>query len=197
MVIFKLQWSPLHRWTHTNTQTLHIHTSHTQSSSPINDTPTDLLKDQNNDHIRVLGTVLHPQVHYESLPITPNTTAREVIVALVDKYATSTEDKSPDAFYLTEVRGVPWRLCCQLDCISHQLIDALLLATFQSQHEQSSFGSLDGFHSISHYSNYIIIIRLPTSFNAMESIHDTDPKEKKTTLKLILCLKWQSNGWQH
>jgi len=86
--------------------TLHIHTSHTQSSSPINDTPTDPLKDQNSDHIRVLGTVLHPQVHYESLPITPSTTAREVIVALVDKYAAFTDDKSPDTFYLTEVRGV-------------------------------------------------------------------------------------------
>lgn len=52
-----------------------------------------------------MATVLHPELHHKTLlPITPDTTAQEVIVTMVNQHAISTEDQNPDAFYLAEVR---------------------------------------------------------------------------------------------
>ena len=52
-----------------------------------------------------MAVVLHPELHYKTLlPITPDTTAQEVIVTIVNQHATSSEDLNPDAFYLAEVR---------------------------------------------------------------------------------------------
>ena len=52
-----------------------------------------------------MAAVLHPELHYKTLlPITPDTTAQEVIVTIVNQHAISTEDLNPDAFYLAEVR---------------------------------------------------------------------------------------------
>ena len=52
-----------------------------------------------------MAAVLHPELHYKTLlPITPDTTAQEVITTIVNQHAISTEDLNPDAFYLAEVR---------------------------------------------------------------------------------------------
>ena len=53
---------------------------------------------------RVIITELRPESYYKTLEITPRTTAFEVIVKLIQKYAISEADEDPDLFYLTEVR---------------------------------------------------------------------------------------------
>ena len=77
----------------------HTHT-HSQPTSPIGSP-----EDEKEGYIRVMAAVLHPELHYKTvLPITPDTTAQEVIVTIVNRHAISTEDLNPDAFYLAEVR---------------------------------------------------------------------------------------------
>ncbi len=51
--------------------------------------------------MRVVSTVLNPQAHYKTLPITCSSTVFEVVVKLVGKY--SQTEENPQDFYLTEV----------------------------------------------------------------------------------------------
>lgn len=53
---------------------------------------------------RVIITELCPEAYYKTLQITPYTTAYEVIVKIMQKYAKE-EDNDPDSFYLTEVKN--------------------------------------------------------------------------------------------
>ena len=63
-----------------------------------------ILLEHKNNYIRVVATELHPRIQYKTLPITEYTTAFEVVVKLVTKFATNEEDKDrPDLFYLNEV----------------------------------------------------------------------------------------------
>lgn len=64
---------------------------------------TDPLLEQTGKFVRVITTILHPQIYYKTLRITQYTTVYEVIVKLVGKYTNSTEDQNPDVFYITEV----------------------------------------------------------------------------------------------
>lgn len=65
-----------------------------------------ILLERKNDYIRVVATELHPRIQYKTLPITEYTTAYEVVVKLVTKFATSEEDRDrPDLFYLNEVNA--------------------------------------------------------------------------------------------
>ena len=64
----------------------------------------DVLAEQKGEFVRVMVSVLHPQIIYKTLHITKHSTVFEVVVKLVSKYAFSQEDKdNPDAFYMTEV----------------------------------------------------------------------------------------------
>ena len=76
--------------------TVHTHThAHTQPA---------VLLEHKNDYIRVVATELHPRIQYKTLPITEHTTAYEVVVKLVTKFASNEEDRDrPDLFYLNEV----------------------------------------------------------------------------------------------
>ena len=58
---------------------------------------------------KVIITELNPEVYYKTLQITPYTTAFEVIVKIIQKFAKE-EDRDPDMFYLTEVRIIAWAL---------------------------------------------------------------------------------------
>ena len=53
--------------------------------------------------VRVVATVLQPQLYYKSVPVTVATTVNDIIVSLVSKYAIAAEDKDPNSFYLMEV----------------------------------------------------------------------------------------------
>ena len=53
--------------------------------------------------VRVVATVLQPQLYYKSVPVTMATTVNDVIVWLVSKYAVATSDRDPASFYLMEV----------------------------------------------------------------------------------------------
>lgn len=53
--------------------------------------------------IRVVVTEINPQAYYKTLEINHHTTAFEVIVKLIRKYALKDEDRDPNDFYLTEV----------------------------------------------------------------------------------------------
>lgn len=64
-----------------------------------------ILLEHKNNYIRVVATELHPRIQYKTLPITEYTTAYEVVVKLVTKFATKEEDKDPDLFYLNEASG--------------------------------------------------------------------------------------------
>ena len=90
----------IHLLTHLPSPT-HTHThTHSQPTSPL-DSP----EEEKDGYIRVMAAVLHPEMHHKTLlPITPDTTAQDVIVTMVNQHATSTEDQNPDAFYLAEVR---------------------------------------------------------------------------------------------
>ena len=55
------------------------------------------------DNVQVIVTDLCPEIYYKTLPITRYTTTFEVIVKLVQKFATKEADKDPNSFYLTEV----------------------------------------------------------------------------------------------
>jgi len=59
------------------------------------------LAKQKGEFVRVVSTVLNPQIHYKTLPITRSTTIFEVIVKLVGKY--SQTEQNPHNFYITEV----------------------------------------------------------------------------------------------
>ncbi len=53
--------------------------------------------------IRVVVTEINPQAYYKTLEVTDRTTAFEVIVKLIQKYAVKEEDRDPNEFYLMEV----------------------------------------------------------------------------------------------
>ena len=56
--------------------------------------------------MRVVATVLQPQLYYKSVPVTMTTTVNDIIVKLVSRYAVVAEDKDPNSFYLMEVSCV-------------------------------------------------------------------------------------------
>ena len=60
--------------------------------------------------MRVVATVLQPQLYYKSVPVTMTTTVNDIIVKLVSRYAVVAEDKDPNSFYLMEVSCVYIRL---------------------------------------------------------------------------------------
>jgi len=55
--------------------------------------------------IRVVVTEISPQAYYKTLEVTDRTTAFEVIVSLIQKYAVKEVDRDPNDFYLMEVRA--------------------------------------------------------------------------------------------
>ena len=61
-----------------------------------------LLENQG-DYVRVVVTEINSRIQYKTLPITEYTTAYEVVVKIVTKFAVESEDKDPDCFYITEV----------------------------------------------------------------------------------------------
>lgn len=58
--------------------------------------------------IRVVVSEINPQAYYKTLEINHHTTAFEVIVKLIKKYALKDEDRDPNEFYLTEVSMCLW-----------------------------------------------------------------------------------------
>ena len=62
------------------------------------------LLEHKSEYIRIVATELHPQLQYKTLPITAYTSAYEVVVKIVTKFAIKDEDKDPDLFYLAEVQ---------------------------------------------------------------------------------------------
>lgn len=68
------------------------------------------------DFARVIITEIRPEANYKTLKITHFTTAFEVIVKCIQKYAMDEDDKDPDSFYLTEVQGQG----CQCHGLNHK-----------------------------------------------------------------------------
>ena len=65
--------------------------------------------------VRVVATVLQPQLYYKSVPVTMTTTVNNIIVKLVSRYAVVAEDKDPNSFYLMEVSCVhDFRIICRM-----------------------------------------------------------------------------------
>ena len=62
-----------------------------------------ILLENKSDYIRVVTTELNPRIQYKTLPITEYTTAYEIVVKIVRKFAAEEEDKDPHDYYLTEV----------------------------------------------------------------------------------------------
>lgn len=62
--------------------------------------------EKKSESVRVVATVLSPQIYYKTLPITRYTTVFEVVVKLVGKYAKD-EEQNPNNYYLTEVSTSP------------------------------------------------------------------------------------------
>jgi hypothetical protein len=56
------------------------------------------------DFAKVIITEIRPEANYKTLKITRFTTAFEVIVKCIQKYAMKEADEDPNLFYLTEVR---------------------------------------------------------------------------------------------
>ena len=61
--------------------------------------------------IKVVASILQPQLYNKRVPITMGTTVNDVITMLVTKYALTSEDRDLSCYYLMEVRG---RIACRV-----------------------------------------------------------------------------------
>ena len=55
--------------------------------------------------IKVVASILQPQLYNKRVLVTVGTTVNDVITMLVTKYAITAEDQDPSSYYLMEVRG--------------------------------------------------------------------------------------------
>ena len=99
MIAFHVNYSS-HMPTHTHTL---LNSNVLIQTHPLTPPPSTTPSESKPDLIRVVATILHPEIFYKTLPITPTTSAYDVIAALVEKYAIAMEDQNPDVFYLMEV----------------------------------------------------------------------------------------------
>ena len=73
--------------------------SHSGISRPSNQSHSGISRPS----IRVVVSVLQPQLYYKTLPVAKTTTVNDVIDKLVRAFAVSAEDKNLEGFYLMEV----------------------------------------------------------------------------------------------
>lgn len=84
-------------------------------------------------NIKVVASVLQPQLYYKSVPVTMETTVNDVIVTLVTKYAVIEEDKDPDTFYLMEVS----QLYFGHPKLNEDILKKLCLTLFSQTHDRT------------------------------------------------------------